>query len=478
MNTTGILAFGAYIPKRRLQRAAIHSANSWLGSGLRGLAKGERASANWDEDAVTMGVESARDCLEGIDRSVVQGLMLASTTLPFADRQNAGLVKEALTLSDDITALDATGSQRAATSALIQALRGSSIQLVIGADHRKARAGSEAELLQGDAAAAVLTGTGAVIARLLGTHSVTLDFVDHYRASGVDFDYAGEARWVREEGYAGLLCAAIESALTRFGLTGGDIHHAIIPVPVAGVAQSLAKRLGIGADAVADPLIATVGDCGTGHPLLMLAATLEIAGPGEKILLCGFGQGADVIVLEVTDAIHSLPERRGVRGHLAIRQEDSNYMRFLTHRGLLETERGPRAEIDQKQPGSTLYRHRKTVLGLVGGRCTETGTVQFPRSELGVNPGTRTRGTQVDHPLAERRARIVTFTADSLTYSPDPPCFYGAVDFEGGGRMVAEFAEVNADEIDVGREMRMVFRIKAQDEMRHFTRYFWKATPA
>ena len=48
----------------------------------------------------------------------------------------------------------------------------------------------------------------------------------------------------------------------------------------------------------------------------------------------------------------------------------------------------------------------------------------------------------------------------------------------GGDVVIGTFPEVNADEIDVGREMRMVFRIKAQDEMRHFTRYFWKATPA
>jgi len=94
MTQTGILAYGAYIPKRRLQRAAIHAANKWFAPGLGGLAKGERAAANWDEDAVTMAVEAARDCLTGLDRAEVQGLTLASTTLPFADRLNAGIVKK------------------------------------------------------------------------------------------------------------------------------------------------------------------------------------------------------------------------------------------------------------------------------------------------------------------------------------------------------------------------------------------------
>jgi uncharacterized OB-fold protein len=152
-------------------------------------------------------------------------------------------------------------------------------------------------------------------------------------------------------------------------------------------------------------------------------------------------------------------------------------MRFLFHRGLLDIERGMRAEMDEKQPGTALFRNRKAVLGLVGGRCAKTGTVQFPKSEIGVNPNDRSQGVQEDYPLAEKKARIITFTADSLGYSPDPPVFYGAIDFEGGGRMVTEFAEVEASDVEVGREMRMVFRIKAVDDLRDFTKYFWKAVP-
>ena len=38
----GILSFGAYLPRARLQRKAIAAANSWFAPGLRGLAQGER----------------------------------------------------------------------------------------------------------------------------------------------------------------------------------------------------------------------------------------------------------------------------------------------------------------------------------------------------------------------------------------------------------------------------------------------------
>ena len=47
MSETGILGFGAYVPITRLQRSAIHAANGWFAGGLRGLAKGEKAVANW-----------------------------------------------------------------------------------------------------------------------------------------------------------------------------------------------------------------------------------------------------------------------------------------------------------------------------------------------------------------------------------------------------------------------------------------------
>jgi uncharacterized OB-fold protein len=116
-------------------------------------------------------------------------------------------------------------------------------------------------------------------------------------------------------------------------------------------------------------------------------------------------------------------------------------------------------------------------MALVGGKCAKTGVVQFPKSEISVAQNDRAIGSQEDYPLADRTARIMTYTADSLTYSPDPPCYYGAVEFDEGGRITVEFADVEADDVVVGAPMRMMFRIKAVDDNRGFTKYFWKATP-
>jgi 3-hydroxy-3-methylglutaryl CoA synthase len=478
--TTGILAFGAYVPRLRLQRGVVASAHAWFNPGLRGLGKGERAMVNWDEDVITMAVEAARDCLTGLDRDQIKTVSLASTSAPNADRQNAGIVKEALNLSDDTGSFDLSGGLRAGTSALIQALKaasGGQTTLCVASEKRKFRAGSEGELLGGDAAAALLVGSGEPIARFVGSHSVSMDFVDHFRASGNDFDYGWESRWIRDEGYNKIVVGAVRKILSSSGVAADAIKHLIVPVTLKGVAEGIAKKVGIAPEAVRDTLGSTVGDTGAAHAALMLAAALEGAAPGEHILVIGFGQGCDAFLLEVTDAIKRLPARQGVSGWVARRKPESNYMKYLSFNGLLDMEKGMRAEADFKQPLTALYRNRKTVLGLVGGRCTKTGTVQFPKTDISVNPNDRAIGTQEDYPLAEKVARILTYTADNLTYSPDPPAYYGMVEFDGGGRMMAEFTDADAEAIEVGREMRMMFRIKNVDDRRGFTKYFWKAVP-
>ena len=59
----------------------------------------------------------------------------------------------------------------------------------------------------------------------------------------------------------------------------------------------------------------------------------------------------------------------------------------------------------------------------------------------------------------------------------DPPGYYGMLDFEGGGRLIADFSDMQSEDATVGRVMRMAFRIKARDENRGFNRYFWKGVP-
>ncbi|HEY8696414.1 MAG TPA: OB-fold domain-containing protein [Rhizomicrobium sp.] len=482
----GITGYGAYVPRARLQRKAIAEANGWFAPGLRAAAKGERSMANWDEDAVTMAVEAGRDCLPAADplkdRAHVDAVYFASTTMPFSDRQNATILASALNLSDEISTFDVTSSQRCGTSALVAALDAvksgrSKSALVAGSDKRKTRAASAQEMAFGDAGAALSVGEGEVIAKFVASHSVSVDFVDHFRGESAEFDYGWEERWIRDEGYSKIVPAAIRTLLEKAKVSGADIAHAIIPCPFARLDQQLAKASGIDPAKVRDNLAANLGDSGAAHALVMLVHALEDAKPGEKILVAQFGQGCDVLLFEVTDAIAKLPKRRGVTGALARRKEETNYLKFLAFNGLIELEKGMRAEIDKRTALSVLYRKDDMLTGLVGGKCGVCGTAQFPRSRICVNPNCKAVDSQEPCSFAESEGTVLSWSADFLTFSMNPPNHYGMITFADGGRLMADITDVDQGQIDSGAHVRMAFRIKDFDDKRGFRRYFWKAVP-
>lgn len=481
----GLTAFGGYVPRLRLQRKAIVQANAWVAPNFLGKGKGERAMANWDEDSVTMAVEAARDLLgTADDRSHVDALYFASTTMPFKDRLNSGIVAAALTLEHTITAVDIASTQRAGTSALMQALNAAQAgaaknALVVASDHRRTRAVSAQELDFGDGAAALMVGTENIIATYLGGASVTTDFVDHFRGDTAEFDYQWEERWIRDEGFSKIVPQAIAAGLAKANVAAGDIAHIVLPCTFGEkFASQIAKKAGLNPEAVCDTLAANCGETGSAHALVMLVNMLQTkARAGDKVLVLHFGGGCDALVFEVTDKLAAQPTRRGIVDSLAERVEENNYLKFLTFNGLIEWEKGMRSENDKKTALTTLYRNEDMLMGLVGGRCTETGVVQFPRSRISVNPNNHTVDTQEPYKFAERKASILSWSADYLTFSMNPPSHYGMVTFAEGGRMMLDFTDVEVGSVDSGMDVRLVFRIKDFDEVRGFRRYFWKAVP-
>lgn len=479
MSEVGITAFGAHVPRLRLERKRIVEANAWLNAGLKAYVLGARSMCNWDEDALTMAVDAARDALSGVDRAALRAVHIASTSLPFADRQNAGIVAEALNLSESVSTLDIASSQRAGTSALSNALQvGQSLGgpiLVVAAEQRRTRTGTVEELLYGDGAAALVVGKDGVIARLLASHSIAVDFVDHYRGQNHEFEYGWEERWVRDEGYLKIAPRAIRAALAEAKLGGEAIDRFILPCAVPKVPESVARATGIRAEAVADSLQADCGITGAAHPILQLVSALETAKAGERILVAGWGQGVDVLILEVTDAIKKLAPRRGVAGALERRRAETSYDKFMTFNGLSNKDFGKRAEVDRQTALTTLFRNRAMLTGFVGGKCDKCGTVQFPKSHYCVNPDCDALDSQAAHPMADTPGRVLTWTADSLTFSLDPPAYFGMVEFEGGGRVMLDFTDVDPDTLDIGVPVRMQFRVREVDHERGFKKYFWKA---
>lgn len=486
----GISAFGGYVPRLRLARQAIAAAHAWSDPAIKARGKGERSFCNWDEDAVTMGVEAARDCLgegrDGQPAALPDAIYFASTSFPFAERQNAGILATALGLEGDRLSMDVTGSQRAGTTALLQALAAVSggmvgDALVVAADKRRAKASSAGEFAYGDGAAAIQVSADDGLLAFRGGHTVTVDFVDHFRAEGETFEYTWEERWIRDEGLAKIVPPAIARALDKAGVDAGDVAHFCMPSTIGRAVAGIAKAAGIADAAVRDNLHSELGECGCAHALVMLLHALEgDVKPGDIVVVAAFGQGCDVLVFEATGACAGASAKGGlgIRGALAAGRSTDNYQQYLAFNDLIVLDKGMRAERDDYKTALTVtYRKRDMLLGLVGGRCTRCGTLQFPRTDVCVNPQCRAHHTQEPYAFRDEPAQVLTWSADYLTYIPNPPSHYGMITFDNGGRFMTDFTDVDVGELEVGTRVRMMFRIKSVDSLRGFVRYFWKAVP-
>jgi 3-hydroxy-3-methylglutaryl CoA synthase/uncharacterized OB-fold protein len=468
----GLLATTRYVPRLRLERSAVLEQHRWMAPGLRGLAKGQRAMASWDEDSATMAVEAARQLLRAAPGIAAAELTLASTTLPFADRLNAGIVASAVGLPPEAVLRDVGSSARAALTELAAALRrpAGGVQMLLAAERRIARPASAQEMIFGDGAAGALVGRGQAIATHVAGCSRHADLVDHFRQAGETHDYGWEERWVRDEGYMKIALGTLQQCLAEAGIAASDIAHFVMPAPLAKVNEAVAKKLGVPAAALVSTEHESVGDLGCAQPLAMLDIALRGAAPGALILVAAFGSGCDALLLRRTEA----PCPGGVP---AAGRAETSYLKYLSFTNQIDLEWGMRAEMDNKTALTAAWRDHARAARFEGGRCSRCGTVQFPRTQLCVNPACRAQDTQLPTSLADVPARLMSHTADYLGYTPNPPFQFGHIDFEGGGRVLMEFADTDVGELQVGLPLRMVYRVKDFDPKRGFRRYFWKATP-
>ena len=315
----GIVSYGGYIPRLRLNRMSIFQKMGWFAPAIVMVAQGERSFCNWDEDSLTMAVAASQDCLQGLDKSRVDALYLCSTTLPFADRLNAGIVKTALNLRDDHAGpgfhlLPASRDQRLDHRPERRSGRKAGDILVTASDKRETKAAYFYEMWFGDGAASLLVGDTDVIAEFKGSYSVSLDFVDHYRGARNQYDYMWEERWVRDEGYSKIIPSAVNGLFQKLSLTMDDVDKLVFPCFFKAEHRDIAQKLGAVPEKVADNLHEVCGETGAAHPLVMFVQALEQANPGDRILLAGFGQGCDALYFRVTENITNLRPGRGSPG--------------------------------------------------------------------------------------------------------------------------------------------------------------------
>lgn len=472
----GLKAAGGYLPRGRIDRADIFQAHAWALQGLKAKSKGQRSAAAWDEDAITMGIEAARIASLDQPYSSLDHLTFASTSHPFRDRSSAAIASSALAMPAQLITMDAGTNRRSATTALLQAIinKDKGASAILAGEKRLAKAGSWAEILWGDAGAAVIVDDQDPTAILVGWSAVTEDCIDFFTADGFP-PYAGEERWIKDQIVKPIIQPAITRALENAGLTGQEIQWAVLPDVVPGTEKQLARGLGLQNAQLATQIItAKAGDLGAAHPLFGLALALEQANIGDHILICGFGNGCDTLIFKVIKKPH-VPHKS------IANQLDSGsplaYTAFATGRGIIDLDFGPRAERVEKTALSVHERARRDITPFIGGKVSEEGQVQFPKTPVSQEGGFTTEKDYMNVRLADLRARVVSYTADHLTYTPEPPLHYGLVQFDNGARVLMEYVDVPAPGLSPGSTVEMRFRIKSIDRERGYRHYFWKAAP-
>jgi len=475
----GITAYGVYLPYYRLKRKTIFKAMAWFNPGTAGLAKGEKAVANFDEDSLTMAVAAGMDCFADIDRSQITSLALASTTLPYAERGNGSIAAGALNLAKSVRASDFTGCLKAGTTALISALNSadSDNTLVCASDCRLSKAGGAQEQMIGDGAGALVVGNKNIIANLIGHYSTSYDFADHRRLNSDKYIRSWEERWMREAGYIKMIPEVINAVLLNAGINIADINKVIFPPLNIREHKGMVKKLGLAKEQVQDHFLGSVGHTGTALPIIMLAAALDQATPGDKILVVSMGSGCDAILFEITPEITKLKNRNKLQKNLDYKTELENYAQYLSFKGMLDKEIGIRGEEVSPTSVSLQWREQNAILSLSGARCKACGTPQYPKETVCINPDCVAIDQMEDYPFFDKTGRLFTYTADHLAFTENPPGLYGIVDFDGGGRFWFDITDCSLDDLKVGQPVQMTFRRRYLDEVRGIVGYFWKAMP-
>jgi 3-hydroxy-3-methylglutaryl CoA synthase len=469
----GISSVGAYIPRYRLSRKEIGS--MW---GLRS-AEGDKAVAGYDEDAVTMAVAAALDCMKR-NTEKVSGLYFATTSSPYREKQSAAIMAGALDLDRHCHTADFANSLRAGSIALKAAMdavkSGSAEQMLVTAsDCRVSAPKGRFEPTLGDGAAALMIGSTDLVASLEGVYSIFSDFTDLWRTQDDAFLQYGESRFIDESGYMPVMREAIAELMKRYSLAPADFSKVAFYAHNQRAHAALAKTLGFDKSQIQDPLLDRIGNAGAAAALLTLVSALEEAAPGDRILFATYGDGCDAFIFRVTEGIARLRSMPAIEERLS-RTARVAYGKYLEWRDLIAVEAPSLPERPEPSLASR-WRERKTVSCLYGFRCKKCGTPQIhPNGQIvRICVACQAKDGFESYKFSDKTGKLFTYAVDHLQPTKNPPGLNGVIDFDGGGRLVCELTDYDLETARVGMPVEMTFRKLSQGK--GIVNYFWKAKP-
>ena len=314
MGKVGIVGYGVYIPRWRIKVEDIAKVwNTDSEDYKKGLLIEEKSVPSLDEDTATIAVEAARNALKRaghIDRKKIGALYVGSESHPYAVKPTATIVAEALGVTPSLTAADLEFACKAATAG-IQACMGLvkagyiKYGMSIGADTAQSEPGDALEYTAAAGGAAYIIGTDNLLAEIEDTYSFTQDVPDFWRREGARYPkHAG--RFTGEPGYFEHVVNCAKGMMAKIETTPEDYDYVVFHQPNGKFPLKAAKVLGFPLGKVSPSLVVKkIGNTYSGSSLLGLAAVLDVADSGDRILVTSYGSGAgsDSFSIRVADEI-------------------------------------------------------------------------------------------------------------------------------------------------------------------------------
>lgn len=311
----GIVGYGAYIPRYRLPGTEI--SRIWKGEESPGPVL-EKAVAGLDEDVITMSIEAARNALAraGIDPHLLRAVWVGSESHPYAVKPSGTIVAEAIGASVNIQAGDWEFACKAGTEAFVAAMGmvGSHMgdyALAIGMDTAQGKPGDALEYTASSGGAAFIIGPAEeALATIDAQYSYVTDTPDFWRRAHQKYPEHGQ-RFTGDPAYFHHILSAAGTLMEEEGLKPEDFKYVIFHQPNEKFPSRVAKQLGFKPEQFKEGLLSPViGNTYAGASLVGLTAVLDVAEPGDRILITSYGSGAgsDAIVFTAQDA---LLKRRG-----------------------------------------------------------------------------------------------------------------------------------------------------------------------
>ncbi len=340
----GIVSYGAYIPRYRIKIEEI--AKVWgddAKSIVDGLMVFEKSVPDVDEDAITIAVEAARNAIvrANIDVGKIGAVFVGSESHPYAVKPSGTIVAEAIGAGpENLTVADFEFACKAGTAA-VQACMGMSgsnmidLGLAIGSDVSQGAPGDALEYTAAAGGVAYIIGKDNLIAIIEGTFSFTTDTPDFWRREGEPYPQHGE-RFTGEPAYFKHVTSAAKGLMERMGAKPSDYKYAVFHQPNGKFPAKVAKMLGFSKEQIKPGLvISRLGNTYSGSAMMGLAATLDIAKPGDRIFVTSYGSGAgsDAFSLTVTNKIEEIRNGAPTVEKLLANPIYVDYAKYAKHKG-------------------------------------------------------------------------------------------------------------------------------------------------